>query len=162
MMRLEGLVFSAQTKKDGMLKVGWQDDVLVPGFAGQLHTQVPRCQRDKGEGRMGTWSSVFGHEMLLGVLIESRNGVAEGTSILYMLPGEGSKGSTKRRDRGVDRANKHGLSVELRWEVLLAPGPSWLYLSRAVSQTPAGVSDAAVVSNSSRDTISSRTSRSGF
>jgi hypothetical protein len=66
-----------------VLEVCWEHHRLVAGFAGQLNSQVPGIEGDKGEFQ------VLGNEMLLGELIEPRDGVSEGPSVSHMLPSQG-------------------------------------------------------------------------
>lgn len=112
-MGLEVLILLSEPEQDWVLEVCWEDDVLVSGLARQLDTQIPRSQGNEGKGWRSTRTGVLVNEMLLGVLVECSNSVAEGASVLHMLPGKSGKGCTKRRDRSVDWADEHGLAVQL-------------------------------------------------
>ena len=49
MVRLPALVLGAQVKGARVLQVRRQHDGLISGLARQLHTEIPRVQRDKGK-----------------------------------------------------------------------------------------------------------------
>lgn len=106
-MRLEALVLPTKTKEHRVLKVWRQDDVLVPGLAWQLHTQIPRSQCYECKGRVGTRASVLWDEMFGGVGVKGVDGVAESASVLDVLPSQCSKRGAERRDGCVDGPDEH-------------------------------------------------------
>lgn len=106
-MRLESLVLPSKTKEHRMLKIGRQDDALVPGLAWQLHTQVPRCQRYECKGWVGTRTGVLWNKMLGGVSVKSVNGVAETASVLNVFPCQSGQRGAERRDGSIDRPDEH-------------------------------------------------------
>lgn len=84
-MLLPALVLGAQVKGARVLEVGGQHDGLVAGFTGQLDTQIPGIQGDKGkvEIRRG--------QMLRGKGVEAINGIAKGAGVANVFPGEGGQ-----------------------------------------------------------------------
>jgi hypothetical protein len=80
---LPALVLGAQIECARVLEVGGQDNGLVAGLAGQLDTQVPRVEGDKGE------LVVVGNNVFLGEAVEAVDGVAERAGIADLVPGEG-------------------------------------------------------------------------
>lgn len=88
MVGLEGLILVAKTEEDRVLEIVWEHNVLVVGLARHLHTEVPRHQRDVGEGRRVVWTRAFVDEVLRGVVAESIDGLAEGAPNTNMVPGQ--------------------------------------------------------------------------
>jgi hypothetical protein len=110
-VRLEGLVFSTETEQNRVLHVGGQDNALVTSLTRHLDTEIPRSQCDEGKLGSGTRSSVFVHEVLAGVRIESSDGITVAAGLLNMLPCEGGKGRAQWGDGSVCRADQHRLVV---------------------------------------------------
>ena len=81
-MGLPVLVFRTEIEGAGMLEVWWQDDRLIPGFAGKLNSQVPGIESDKGE------LIVLRQEVLVGEVVDAGGGVSESSGVPHMLPGE--------------------------------------------------------------------------
>lgn len=79
-MGLPSLVFGAQVKGARVLEVGWKNDGLVAGLAGQLDPEIPRIQGHKGK------LEILANQMFLGEGIEAIDGITEGTCRTDMLP----------------------------------------------------------------------------
>ena len=82
-MLLPSLVLGPQVEGTGVLKVRGQDDRLVPGLSGKLDTQVPGIEGDEDEVVVGRC------QMLGGERIETVDRVPKGSSVPYVLPGQG-------------------------------------------------------------------------
>lgn len=84
-MGLPALILCAQIKRPRVLQIRGQHDRLVAGLAGQLHTQVPRIQCDKGK------LEVLGDDVLLRESIEALYSITEGAGIADLVPCQGSQ-----------------------------------------------------------------------
>lgn len=82
-MCLPSLVFGAEVEGTGVLEVRGEDDGLVSGLTGQLHTKIPRVECHEGEFQ------VLGDEVFLGKGVEAIDGVPEGASIADIFPCQG-------------------------------------------------------------------------
>lgn len=82
-MLLPSLIFGSQIERAGVLKVRGQNDSLVAGLSGQLDAKVPSIEGNEDE------IEVLRSQVFVGKGVESVNGIAEGTSVTDMFPGQG-------------------------------------------------------------------------
>lgn len=82
---LPPLVFGPQVKGARVLEVDWEDDMLVTSFSGQLYTEVPGVEGDKGPLEI-----VVGEVFLMEGL-ESLDGGSKISSVPNVVPGDGGQ-----------------------------------------------------------------------
>lgn len=82
---LPSLVLGAEVKGPGVLKIRGKDDSLVTSLTGQLHSEIPRIQRYKGE------LEILADEVFLGKSIEAVDCVTEGTCRADVFPCQSCK-----------------------------------------------------------------------
>lgn len=89
---LPALILRPQVEGAGVLEVGREDDGLITGLARKLDTQVPRVEGDEGE------VEVLCCQVLGGKGIEAVDGIAEGASVAYVLPGQGGQARCEKEN----------------------------------------------------------------
>lgn len=115
---LPSLVLGAEVEGARMLEVGGEDNGLVPGFSGELDTQVPSVEGDEDE------VEVLRVEMLGGEGVKAIDSVPEGTSVTNVLPSQGCQAcywtqSGQRCVVGAERGRGRRAKLELSAEANL-------------------------------------------
>lgn len=82
MVLLPSLILCAEVEGPRVLEVRGQDNGLVAGLAGKLHTKVPGIERDEDK------VTILRRQVLIGESIESADGVSKGSSIPNVLPSQ--------------------------------------------------------------------------
>jgi HD superfamily phosphodiesterase len=93
-----------------VLKIWGKNDSLVTSLTGQLHSEIPRIQRHKGE------LEILADEVFLGKGIEAVDCVTEGTCRADVFPCQSCKACAERRNRSVDGLDENTFAMKLRRE----------------------------------------------
>jgi hypothetical protein len=82
---LPSLVFGTEVESTRVLEIGRKNNGLVAGFPRKLDSEVPGVEGDEDK------VEVLRGQVLRGKRIESVDSISKGTSVTYVLPGQGGQ-----------------------------------------------------------------------